>query len=192
GAATHDAAQAGEDFLLGLCVHAGKGIVQNQDARIANDGASDGRALFLTTRKRDAALANRGFVTGGKILNVAMEAGDLSSFSRAFGIVIRQTERDVPADRFAEKISVLRNVADGAAQGIERPVLDGMAVDEHSSFRRFPKASNESGERGLAASGWPDDGESRPSRDSQVDVGKNRGRAAGIGFAGAIGAVHAG
>src|SRR5579862_5666086 len=50
GAALHDAGETGEDALLGECVDARKGIVQNQDARIAENGACDGYALLLAAR----------------------------------------------------------------------------------------------------------------------------------------------
>src|SRR2546425_5542846 len=36
GAATHDAAQAGEDFFLSLRVHAGQCVIKDENAGIAN------------------------------------------------------------------------------------------------------------------------------------------------------------
>ena len=70
-------------------------------------------------------------------------------------------------------------------------MLNRPAINQNGSFRRFPKASDESGERCFAAPRWPDDGESRAGRDFEVDVGKNGVRATAIG-AGAIGTVNAG
>ena len=61
-----DFVQAAQDALLGVGIHAGKGIVENQDARIAKDGAGQGGALLLAAGKRDAALADHGVVSGGE------------------------------------------------------------------------------------------------------------------------------
>src|SRR5215467_1442568 len=55
-AAFHHVAQVIENFVFGLCIDAGKRIIQNQDARIADEGARDRSALFLSARECDAAL----------------------------------------------------------------------------------------------------------------------------------------
>src|SRR5258708_10837106 len=62
GAAVHDAAQAREDALFGLRVDAGERIVQDEDARIADNGARDGGGLFLSSGKRGASLPHYGFI----------------------------------------------------------------------------------------------------------------------------------
>ena len=59
-------AQAREDALFGLRVDGGKGIVEDEDARIANDRAGDGAALFLSAGERDAAFADDGVVFVGE------------------------------------------------------------------------------------------------------------------------------
>src|SRR5437763_3154341 len=106
-------------------------------------------------------------------------------------MAIQNTESDVSDDGLAEEISVLRNVADGTAQGFERPILNGMTVNQHGSFGRFPEPGDEGGECGFTASGGPDYGKSGAGRNLQVDVGKNRVQAAAVGFPKAIGAVRA-
>src|ERR1700747_939489 len=58
GAAVHDAAQASENALFGLRIDAGEGSVEDEDARVADDGAGDGRALLLSAGERDAAFAH--------------------------------------------------------------------------------------------------------------------------------------
>ena len=76
GAALHHGAEAGEDALFGLSVHSGKGIVEDEDARVANDGAGDGASLFLSAGERDAAFAERRVVLVGEFLDVGIEIGD--------------------------------------------------------------------------------------------------------------------
>src|SRR6266851_5180331 len=102
GAALHDAAQAAEDAFFGLGVHGGKGIVEDQDARIADDGAGNGGALLLSPGESDAALADHGFVGLAEVLDVAVQAGYIGGFADALLVVFGQAEGDVAADGFAE------------------------------------------------------------------------------------------
>ena len=76
GAALHHPGQVRQDALLGQRVHARKRVVQNQDARVAQNRPGDGGALLLPARKRDAALAHHRLVALGKALDVLGQAGD--------------------------------------------------------------------------------------------------------------------
>ena len=51
GAAAHHTREALQDALLGQRVDARERVVQNQNPRIAQDGAGDGGALFLAARR---------------------------------------------------------------------------------------------------------------------------------------------
>src|SRR5437667_4060761 len=174
GATAHDTAQSGEDFLLGLRVHARERVIQDQDARVANNGASNGGALLLSSGERDAAFANRSFVAGGEILNVTMQTGDFRTFADALRMVIGQAESDIPANRFAEQISVLRHVPDGAAKRFQGPMLNGVAVNQHGSFPRLPEPGNQSGKRRFPAAGGPDHSKQRSIRDDRADSERMR------------------
>ena len=79
----------GEDALFGLRVHGGKGIVEDQDARIADDGAGDGAALFLSAGESDAAFADDGFVFVGEAFDVGVEVCDFSGGADLIDAVIR-------------------------------------------------------------------------------------------------------
>src|ERR1700720_1042477 len=70
GSAVHHAAEAGEDALFSLCIDAGKGVVEDEDARVADDGAGDGGALLLSAREGDAALADNRFVLVGEAFDI--------------------------------------------------------------------------------------------------------------------------
>ncbi len=76
GAAFHNTAETREDAFLGLGVDGGKGIVEDQDARIADDGASDGAALLLSAGQGDAALTDYGVVFFGEGFDVGIEVGN--------------------------------------------------------------------------------------------------------------------
>ena len=64
-ATAHDLAQAGEDALFGIGVHARQRIVEDQDARVADDGAGDGGALLLPAGEGDAAFADQSLKAAG-------------------------------------------------------------------------------------------------------------------------------
>ena len=58
----HHPAQVPQDLLFRLRVHGRKGIVQDQNPRIAHDRAGNGRALLLSAGKRDASFSNHGLI----------------------------------------------------------------------------------------------------------------------------------
>ena len=47
GPASHELLQRTEDLILGLDIHAGEGIVEDQDGRTLDDRTRQGGALFL-------------------------------------------------------------------------------------------------------------------------------------------------
>ena len=87
-----------QDALLGEGVDAGEGVVQNQNAGIAQDGAGDGGALLLAAGESDAALADHGLVAVGERFDIGREPGD---FGGAADLVLawrlRHAEGDVLA-----------------------------------------------------------------------------------------------
>src|SRR5258708_6795779 len=186
GAALHDSAQAVEDALFGLRVHGRQGIVEDQNSRIADDGTGDGGPLLLPSGEGDAALANHGVVGLAEVLDVTVKAGNFGGFADALLVILRQAESDVAADSLTEQVSVLRNETDRLAQRGERPFADGTAVDQDAVIGGFPEAGDESGERGLAAAGRADDGESRASGNFEMNVAKHRMGTAAIGLRSAI------
>ncbi len=52
GPSLHHFAQVIEDVILGLGIDAGQGVVQHQDARVADDRAGDRGALLLAAGER--------------------------------------------------------------------------------------------------------------------------------------------
>ena len=65
------------DLPLGAGVHAGGGLVQDQDARVGQRGAGDGEQLALPLAQAAAALAQHGFVAIGQALDEVVGAGQL-------------------------------------------------------------------------------------------------------------------
>ncbi len=59
-----------EDFVFGVGVDAGEGVVEDEDAGTAEEGAGDGGALLLASGEGDAALADGGVIAIGEGLDV--------------------------------------------------------------------------------------------------------------------------
>ena len=104
----------------------------------------------------------------------ASAAALMSSSEASPSFASRYAVGDVFADGVAEKECFLRNEADVAAQGVERELADGAAVDEDGAGLGVVDARDQVDQRRFAGAGGPDDGEAGAGRDAQVDVLKNR------------------
>ena len=124
-----------------VCVSTdGQRVIEHQDARVANDGARNGRALLLPAGKRDAALAHQRAITLGKALDVVGDVGRLGSAADVFVGGILRSEGDVVANAVAEQERLLRNEADVGAQNLQRILANRPAIDQNralASRRRF-------------------------------------------------------
>src|SRR6266702_866362 len=174
GPLLHQFFESSEDALLGIGINARESVVEDQDSRVAHQSPGQSRSLLLASGKSDSSFPDQGGVSHG-------EAGDLGGYAGCFGGLkdsligtVFRTESDVLPQRFAEKISVLRHKTDGAAQGGERPFLDGAPVDQQAAARRFPESGDQRGQGALAASGRADDGQSRTGWDTQVYIMQHR------------------
>jgi hypothetical protein len=59
GAVFHEAVEGFLDESLGGCIHAGCGFVEDEDGWIFEEGAGDGKALFLADAEFNSALPER-------------------------------------------------------------------------------------------------------------------------------------
>ena len=102
GAALHRGAKAAENLLFRIGVDARQGIVQDENARIAQDGPGDRSALLLSAGECHAAFADDGAETPRELLNFG---GDMRCASSVFDVLragAGHTERDVIGDRSGE------------------------------------------------------------------------------------------
>ena len=77
GASGQERLQGPLDLALGAGVHAGGGLVQDQDARIGQGGAGDGQELALALAE-PAALPQDGLVALGEALDEGVGVGQTS------------------------------------------------------------------------------------------------------------------
>ncbi len=94
--------QFAQDLLFGVGVDTGQRVVQDQDAGVADDGASDGRSLLLASGERDPALAHHGRQAGGKFFKFAPDVGRLSGLQHLFIAGQGSAKGDVSANGLAE------------------------------------------------------------------------------------------
>src|SRR6185437_6241796 len=175
GAALHDLAQVVQDLVFRLGVHAGEGIVQDEDAGVADDGPGDGGALLLATGQSNATLSHRGGVLLGKILDIGGDAGTLRRQADRLFIGLVGAESDVLLHRIAEQERFLGHKADRAAQGFQRVIGDGAAVEQDASGGRVVNAGNQADQGGLAGAGGPDNGQAAAGRNLQIHVAQDGG-----------------
>ena len=123
----HHVAQVIEDLVFGLRVDAGESVVEDQNARVADQGAGNGGALFLSAGKRDAALADHGVVASGKpSMSTAMLRG-LGGAAASSESVAEST----PSAMFSRMRSLKRNVSCGT-----KPMFRRNEDNEYSRMGR--------------------------------------------------------
>src|SRR5712692_6378586 len=83
-AAAHEVAQPLLNERLGFGIEAGSGFVENEDARIGENGAGDGDALFLSAGKSYAAFPHDGVVFFLEGFGEFVDAGDMAGGENLF------------------------------------------------------------------------------------------------------------
>src|SRR5258708_40320378 len=107
----HKVTQTLLDQRLRFRIEAGGGFIEDQDARIGQDGASDGNALFLSAGKLNAAFADDRVVLILEGLSKFVDACDLAGGENFLfpGVVL--CKNHIFPDRSIEKKSLLQNHA---------------------------------------------------------------------------------
>src|SRR5438445_1082345 len=146
------------DQPLGLRVHAGGGVVEDEDARVHQEGARDRQALALSAAQRNAAFADDGVVAvlqlGNELVGLGGAGATLDLFAGRGGFAVG----DVFRHAGAEEEGFLENDADGATELIELKLAGIDAIDQHPPAARIVKARDQIHERRLAGAGRTDDG----------------------------------
>ena len=106
GAAEHLLPEAGEDLLFGVGVYTRQGIVQNQDAGVAEEGAGDGGALLLAAGEGDAALADDGLEAAGKVEDLGGDVSGAGGVLRSRARCVWATPRAMLSAMVEEKRKV--------------------------------------------------------------------------------------
>jgi hypothetical protein len=111
GSALHQEVEAALDQGFGLGVERTGGLVQDQDARVGEDGAGDGEPLTLAAGELDAAFADDGFVPVGEALGELVDAGDAAGFEELGFGGVWPGKQDVLANGSIKEEGLLQNDA---------------------------------------------------------------------------------
>ncbi len=149
-------AEAGLDHGFGLGVERTGGLVEDEDARVGEDGAGDGEALALAAGELDAALADDGVVPLGEALGELVDAGDAAGFHELLFGRVGAGEEDVLADGAVEEEGLLQDDAELLAVAGEADGGEVDAVDEDLAAGRGVEGADERDDGGLAGAGGAD------------------------------------
>ena len=128
-----DAAHGPLDLVLGGAVDGAGAVVQDQDARVGQEGAGDGDALALPARERHAALADLGLVAVAEAHDELVRLGLARRLARSLPAWrSAQPKAMFSAMRAREEEDVLLDGRDLRAQRLQAPVAHVHAVDQHA------------------------------------------------------------
>ncbi len=150
GPAAAGAPDVGQQMRLGTCVQRTGRLVQDQHARVADDGAGDRQELALAQREAGAALAEDGLVALGQPADELVGADEARGGHDPGERAVGRTHADVLGDGAGEQLHLLRHDAD------LRPVADRgeggevLAVEQHAAGLGQFQAEQEADQRALA------------------------------------------
>ena len=154
---------------LGDRVHAGRGLVEHDDAHVAHEQPGERHELLLARRERRAARAEHRVQAVGQPGHPLGEAqlGD-RGLDPGTGHVTE--ERHVLGEGAGEHLGALGDDADRGPQLLQVEVAHVGASQQHRAAGRLHRPRQQRGERGLAGAGAPDERAGVSRRDDEVDV----------------------
>ena len=157
GAIRDEALQGLLDLVLGLGVHRTGGFVQDEDARIADQGPGDRNALALAAREPAAALAHFSVVPVREVHDKPVRIGRARHRDDLLAGGFRPAVRDVLGDAAMEEQRLLQHDADLRPQLLLQGLLEGDAVDENLAVRSVVEPRDQVDQSGLARAAGPHD-----------------------------------
>ena len=170
GAAPHELVQRTLDSALGLRVHAGGRLIEDEDGRVLQECAGDGNTLFFADAELHAALTDDGAKAIGHPFD---EGAGVGGFSGGEEFVVGRAgaaQAEVVTHRAVEEEALLRDEADGTAQLRAWDVREQPTVNADLTAGVFVEAREQVDEGGLARAGRPDEGDRLPGAGVERDV----------------------
>ncbi len=182
GSALHELVQRGLHRGFALRVERARGLVEQQDGRVAQHRPRDGDALLLAARQPRAALAQ----FGGEALRQRLdEVRGVRGTDRAgdrFVVRIQAPVAHVLAQAGGEQHRMLRNQRDRLAQRVRGEVFDRHAVHADAPGLHVVEAQQEREHRALAGARRADQRDGLTRANMQDEALQHRARGlAGIG-----------
>lgn len=155
---------------IGGGVTGGRGVVEDEDFGMFQQGTGDAEALLLTTADIGATLFDTGVVALGHLLdelvNLCYLAGTTALVQRGVGVA----PAEVVEDGAAEQDVLLQDDGDGGAQCGEVVVTHVTTTDEDGALGGVVETADEVDEGGLATAGAADDSDGLTAVDGEGDV----------------------
>ncbi len=174
GAAAVVLAQPVVDLRLHPGVDGGRGVVQDEHGRVADQGAGQGDALALAAGEGESLFADDGVVPLREPFDELVGAGDASGCPDLFAGGARYPVGDVGAHRVGEQQALLEDVADPGAQGGEGESADVVAAHPYRAGRYVVEAGQQGRGGGLPGAGRADQGEGLTGPDVQGEAVEER------------------
>ncbi|KAH0442305.1 P-loop containing nucleoside triphosphate hydrolase protein, partial [Aureobasidium melanogenum] len=175
-AALCEACQFGLDRAFGARVERRRRLVENDNARVFQNGASNRDALTLTPRQAHATFADAGVVMIRQPLD---ELVQLCGTRGAHDIRTRgggPPVRNVVGNRLVEQHGVLRHDADGFAQALLRHLAQILAVDPDGATVGLIEPEQELHNGRLARPAAADHGQRLARIGMEIDIAQDRPR----------------
>ncbi len=148
------------NLVLGGAVDGASRVVQDQDARIGQQGARDGDALALASGERYPTFANLGLVplfeAHDKLMSLCIVRSPLDG--PAIGLLAKSVG-NILGDRAREEKDVLLDCRDLRAQGIQVPIAHVNAIDQDAPGLHVVDAIDQFGKCALTRPRLADNGD---------------------------------
>ena len=170
GAVLHQVCHRRLDEHFGARVHRARRLVEDQDLRIGQEGASYGQELFLAGRHAGGVFVQHRVVAHRQ---GAREVVHARRACRGLDLLVGRlfaTIGDVVADGAGEQPGVLQHHPEQASQVAARHLPRVHAVDEDATLVQLVEAQQQVDEGGLAGAGGADDGYGGAGRHVQVEI----------------------
>ena len=166
--------QGGADAPLGLVVDAAGAVVQDQDARLDQQRASDRHPLLLPARQCHAALADVRVVAVGELRDERVRLRGAGGRLHVGVGRVRPAVGDVLTDGAAEQGGLLQHDADLPPQRLQRDAADVGAVDGDAAGGDVIEARDQVDDRALAGPGRADDGQRLGGSGAEAHLAQHR------------------
>ena len=173
GPAFDHAVECSADAQFRVGVHAGRGLVEDEDARVKGQGAGKVDQLLLAGGKRTAALLHRFVEAARQALDEVQRVHIKGGLAQVGVGDLLVAEADVSGDGSAEQERVLEDDGEVLAQREQIVLAQVDAVEQDLAGGHVVEAHHQAGEGGFPGAGVPHDGHRLAGFDDEGDVFEN-------------------
>src|SRR5579885_2851789 len=173
GATAQETAQALLHDQFGHGIDVGCRLVEDEDARIGQQGAGEGDELALAHAQVTPAFANGRIVAVGQLQHQFVQADGAGRLLDLFVCGVQATVANVLADSAGEEEWLLQHNADLAAQRTLRHVADIVSIDEDGSLLDVIETRDQAGDGAFARARWADDGDGLPRLNGEIKAAQH-------------------